>query len=84
MTHYFTIIGCHLECVIQPELVVKLEFVLFLVDFGTILSYARKTRKGSRTLTLCQGQWSCRAKNSFPKLISISLNYTFPAPTVQC
>ena len=28
MTHYFTIIGCHLECAIQPELVVKLEFVL--------------------------------------------------------
>ena len=28
MAHYFTIIGHHLECAIQPELVVKLEFVL--------------------------------------------------------
>ena len=28
MTHYFTIICRHLECAIQPELVVKLEFVL--------------------------------------------------------
>ena len=28
MAHYFTIIGRHLECAIQPELVVKLEFVL--------------------------------------------------------
>ena len=28
MTHYFTIIGRHLECAIQPELVVKIEFVL--------------------------------------------------------
>ena len=27
MAHYFTIIG-HLECAIQPELVVKIEFVL--------------------------------------------------------
>ena len=27
MAHYFTIIGRHLECAIQPELVVKLEFV---------------------------------------------------------
>ena len=28
MAHYFTIIGRHLECAIQPEMVVKLEFVL--------------------------------------------------------
>ena len=28
MAHYFTIIGRHLECAIQPELVVKIEFVL--------------------------------------------------------
>ena len=28
MAHYFTIIGRHLECVIHPELVVKIEFVL--------------------------------------------------------
>ena len=28
MAHYFTIIGRHLECAIQPELVGKLEFVL--------------------------------------------------------
>ena len=46
-----------------------------LVDFGTIPSYVRKIqkgscrlalcqpRKGSHTLTLCQGQTSCRAKN---------------------
>ena len=27
MAHYSTIIGRHLECAIQPELVVKLEFV---------------------------------------------------------
>ena len=25
MAHYFTIIGRHLECAIQPELVVKIE-----------------------------------------------------------
>ena len=35
-----------------------------LFDFGTIPSYARKIRKGSRRFTLCQGQRSCRAKNS--------------------
>ena len=28
MAHYFTIIGRHLECAIQSELVVKIEFVL--------------------------------------------------------
>ena len=28
MAHYFTIIDRHLECAIQPELVVKIEFVL--------------------------------------------------------
>ena len=28
MAHSFTIIGRHLECAIQPELVVKIEFVL--------------------------------------------------------
>ena len=28
MAHYFTIIGRHLECAIQLELVVKFEFVL--------------------------------------------------------
>ena len=28
MAHYFTIIGRLLECAIQPELVVKIEFVL--------------------------------------------------------
>ena len=28
MAHNFTIIGRHLECAIQPELVVELEFVL--------------------------------------------------------
>ena len=28
MAHYFTIIGRHLECAIQPELVVKLESAL--------------------------------------------------------
>ena len=28
MAHCLTIIGRHLECAIQPELVVKLEFVL--------------------------------------------------------
>ena len=44
-----------------------------LVDFGTILSYARKTWKGSRTLTLCQGQRSCRAKNR-----KKTLSYDFP------
>ena len=49
MAHYFTMIGRHLECAIQPELVVKIEFVLierkqsFDFDFGTILSYGRKT-----------------------------------------
>ena len=34
-----------------------------IVDFGTILSYARKIRKGLCRLALCQGQRSCRAKN---------------------
>ena len=28
MAHYLAIIGRHLECAIQPELVVKIEFVL--------------------------------------------------------
>ena len=30
MAHYFTIIGRHLECAIQPELVVKIELVVLI------------------------------------------------------
>ena len=55
-----------------------------IVDFGTILSYALKIRKGSRRLALCQSQRSCRAKNGksrvktfiydFPKLHHSSSN----------
>ena len=67
MAHSLTIIGLHLECAIQAEMVVELELALIerkhLVDFGTIPSYAGKIRKGSRRLALCQGQRSCRAKN---------------------
>ena len=66
MTQYLTTIGHHFECAIQTELVVELALALIesnLVDFGTMLSYARKIRKGSRRLALCQGQRSCRAKN---------------------
>ena len=47
-----------------------------IVDFGTILSYARKIRKGLRRLALCQGQRSCRAKNR--KIQSKYLYLRFP------
>ena len=59
MAQFLTTIGRHFECAIQNELVVELD----LVDFGTIPSYARKIRKGSRRLALCQGQRSLSAKN---------------------
>ena len=69
MAQFFSTIGRHLECAIQTELVVELELALierkpYIVDFGTILSYARKIRKGLRRLALYQGQRSCRAKNT--------------------
>ena len=48
MAQFFSTIGRHLECGIQTELVVELE-----VDFGTILSYARKIRN-----IICVG-WHC-------------------------
>ena len=63
MAQFLTTIGRHLECVIQTEPVVDLELAMQgsnLGDFGTILSYARKIRKGLRRLALCQGQRSCR------------------------
>ena len=67
MAQFFSTIGRHLECAIQTELVVELELALIErkqdVDFGTILSYARKIRKGLRRLALCQGQRSGRVKN---------------------
>ena len=60
-------IGRHFESAIQTELVVELELALIerkqSLRFRTIPSYARKIRKGSRRLALCQGQRSCRAKN---------------------
>ena len=62
MAHALPNIGRHLECAIQTELLVELELAL-IVYFGTVLSYDRKIRKGSRWLALCQGQRSCRAKN---------------------
>ena len=65
MARSLTTIGVHLECAIQAEMVVELEFALIerkynFVDFGTNPSYARKLRKGPK---VCQGQRSCRAKN---------------------
>ena len=67
MAQFFSTIGRHLECAIRTELVVELELALIersnIVDFGTILSYARKIRKGLRRLALCQVQRSGRVKN---------------------
>ena len=67
MAHFLTTIGRHFECAIQTELVVELELALIerkqSCRFGTIPSYARKIRRGSRRLALFQGQRSCRAKN---------------------
>ena len=68
MAQFFSTIGRHLECAIQTELDVELRKEAIskgsnIVDLGTILSYARKIRKGLRRLALCQGQRSCRAKN---------------------
>ena len=67
MAQFFSTIGRHLECAIQTELLVELELALIersnIVDFGTILSYARKIRTGLRRLALCQGQRSGRVKN---------------------
>ena len=71
-------IGRHLECAVQTELVVEIELKgSNLVDFGTILSYARKIRKGSPRLALCQGQRSCRAKNKGKSSVK-TLSYDFP------
>ena len=68
MAQFFSTIGRHLECAIQTELVVELELALIerkcnVVDFGTILSYPRKIRKGLRRLALCQGQGHAELKN---------------------
>ena len=52
MAHSLTIIGVHLECAIQAEMVVELELVLIE------RKQSRKLRKGSK---VCQGQRSCRA-----------------------
>ena len=59
MVHSLTRIGRHLECAIQAEMVAELE--LALIERKQL--YARKVRKGSRRLAVCQGQRSCRAKN---------------------
>ena len=48
-----------------------------VVDFGTILSYARKIRKGLRRLALCQGQRSCRVKKWEKSRVEVFI-YDFP------
>ena len=80
MAQFLTTIGRHLECAIQAELVVELELALIerkqLVDFGTILSYARKIRKHSHRLALCQGQGHAELKMEKP--IVKTFSYDLP------
>ena len=74
----FLTIGRHIECAIQTELVVELELALIegsnLVDFSTILSYARQIQKDSQR---CQGQRPCRAKNRMTQSKDL-YSYDFP------
>ena len=51
MAHSLTIIGLHLECAIQAEIVVGLE--LALIERNKSIICKKKLRKGSK---VCQGR----------------------------
>ena len=63
-------IGRYLDCAIHTELVVELELVLIEkkqscgFQRNSVICQKIRGPKCSRRLALCQGQRSCRAKNS--------------------
>ena len=65
MAQCFSTIGRHLECAIQTELVVELE--LALIERKQYRRFRHNSiicQEDTKGLALCQGQRSCRVKNS--------------------